>query len=102
MGYYLITYSFKNSSLHLALAGSFCIDFLHFTKKIMKNQNISKKFGTVMQNEFSMHLQCKKKLNFKNPRWQTTNTLERPILHHHDIVYLSIFKMVAVCHPRFF
>jgi len=26
-----------------------------------------------------------KKFNFKNPRWWTTNTLERPVLHHHEI-----------------
>jgi len=33
-----------------------------------------------------------KKNNFKNPRWQTADALERPVLHHHEILQFLDFQ----------
>jgi len=32
------------------------------------------------------------KNNFKNPRWQTADALERPVLHHHEILQFLDFQ----------
>jgi len=42
-----------------------------------------------------------KKFHFINPRWRTVDTLERHVLHHHEIpgyCNLLTFKMAAVRH----
>ena len=42
------------------------------------------------------------KIYFKNRRWQTASTLDRPILHHREISqFFQIFKMAAVRHFGF-
>jgi len=65
--------------------------YISLEKPIAKNRGISAmvslnttKFGTFMQTEFSS-VYASKQFNFKNPRWRTTDALERPFLHHHGI-----------------
>jgi len=33
-----------------------------------------------------------RKTNFKNPRWRTADTLERPVLHHNEILQVFDFQ----------
>jgi len=39
-----------------------------------------------------------KKFHLKNPIWRTVDTLERPVLYHHEILQFVDFKMAAVRH----
>jgi len=47
---------------------------------------------------FQMHLPLK--FNFKNPRWRTADTLERPVLHH-EIPRFFDLKIAALHHFGF-
>jgi len=39
-----------------------------------------------------------KKFHFKNRKWRTPDTLERPVVHHHEILQFLNLKMAAVRH----
>ena len=65
---------------------------LEKTRKIaisLQQFHWSTKLGTMMQNVclkntlFLRHTPIKK-FHFKNPRWRTADTLERPVLHYHE------------------
>jgi len=48
-----------------------------------------------MTQNVSLKCTAVKHFSCKNPRWLTDDTLERPVLHHCEILFFSIFKMAA-------
>ena len=72
-------------------------EFLHFTQETEKKSQYLSNSSTDRHKIF--HDDAKRvssappiKIHFNNPRWWTADTLERPILYHHEILQFVHFQ----------
>ena len=81
-------------------------EFLHFTWQTWKTMISLQRYDQSSQNlaqwcSFSS-AQVVNKITLKNRTWRMADALEKPILHHHDILwFFKIFIMAAFCNLWF-